>query len=348
MPRNGRDSKQLDVLDMPVRKATLKDVAELCGVSTMTISRFLNNKGFVSNAVSARIRKAVAELGYTPNLVAKSLRDNRTLTLGMVITDSSDLLFSRMTKGVVDAASAEDYSVMITNAQQSGELQRKSITMLLNKRIDGLILGAPYPLPDEQVRELRSHGIPVVILMRTNNQGIDFVNSDNFKGAYDMLCHILGMGIRDIHFINLYHRNPNGEERRVAQRKAMIEHGLPYDEDRMIFSYPSIEAGAEAMRELLARGVRSGAVVCGGDVLAIGAIETCLAAGVRVPEDIRICGFDDSDMLNYLKVPLTTMRQDVCGMALNGVRILLERQRDPGGEQVRMRLPCEMIVRQST
>ena len=102
------------------------------------------------------------------------------------------------------------------------------------------------------------------------------------------------------------------------------------------------------MRSLLKR--RSSppeAVVCGGDVLAIGAIEACLDAGLKVPENIRVCGFDDSDMLDYLKVPLTTMRQDVDAMAWEGVRILLERRENPCGEQVRMILPCEMILRKS-
>ncbi len=330
-----------------MKKATLRDVAERCGVSSMTVSRFLNSTCVVSPAVSAKIRKAVAELDYTPNLIAKSLRDRKTLSIGMVITDSSDLLFSRMTKSVIEAADDAGYSVIMANAQQQRELQRKSITMMLGKRIDGLVLGAPYPLPDAQVREIRSHGIPVVILMRTNDQGIDFVNSDNEAGGYEIVRHILARGWRNIHFLNLYRLNPNGAERGVGNRRALREAGLPYTKGMCSVSYPSIEEGRKATHALLARGVRPEVLVCGGDVLAIGAVEACLEAGLRVPEDIRICGFDDSSMLDYLKVPLTTMRQDVNRMAWEGIRILLSRRENPEGEQVRMLFPAELVQRKS-
>ena len=335
-------------MDKPVRKTTLKDVAKACGVSPMTVSKMLNGKGGVSQETAKRIRKSIRQLKYTPNLVAKSLRVNKTRTIGVVTSDSSELLFPKMIKGIVDAASDEGYSVIIANTNQNHERENEAIRVLLNKRIDGILLAAPFRADADRIDEIRDFGIPVVLLLRSSDLSVDFVSSDNFRGGYDIVSYLIEKGYRDIRFLNLPREHHNGEERRVGHRQAMNEHGLDYDESAMAFARPIIEAGYSAMRELLKKGGSTGTFVCGCDVLAVGAIQASLDAGLRIPDDIRICGYDDIEMLDYLNVPLTTMRQQVYTMGQEGVRLLLKRMENPESGPVQNRLPCELIIRKST
>ncbi|MCC8189057.1 MAG: LacI family transcriptional regulator [Planctomycetes bacterium] len=332
----------------PVRKTTLKDVARLCDVSPMTVSKMLNGKGGVSKETSKRIWKAIRQLNYTPNLVAKSLRVNKTRTFGVVTSDSSELLFPKMIKGIVDAAAAADYSVIIANTNQSQERESDAIRVLLNKRIDGLLLGAPFIVDESRVEEIAGFGIPVVLLMRSTPLPVDFVASDNFRGGYDLLSYMVTHGDPTLFFLALPRDHHNGEERIEGYRQAARDHNVPFSEEAVLRVKPEVSHGYRAMRHLIDRGVRRGAIICGCDVIAVGAIQAALDAGLSVPGDLRICGYDDIEMLDYLNVPLTTMRQKVYEMGQEGIRLLLERMNTPAAPPVQMRLPCDLVVRKSS
>ncbi len=326
----------------------MKDVAESCGVSPMTVSKTLNGKGGVSKETSRRIREAVRRLGYAPNLVAKSLRVRETRTIGVVTSDSSDLLFSKMIKGIVDAAAAADYSVIIANTNQSEEMESKAIRTLLNKRIDGIVLAAPFRVDRRRLAEIAGFGTPAVLLMRSTRLPVDFVASDNYQGGYEALSYLVGGGHRDIRLLSLPRGHENGEERLEGYRRAMFDHGVPYREEDVVFVRPEVGCGYRAMAGLIEGGVRTGTIVCACDIIAVGAIQAALDAGIEVPGAMRFCGYDDIEMLDYLHVPLTTMRQQVYEMGREGVRLLLERMANPDLPPVRKRLPCEMIVRKSS
>lgn len=335
-------------MNQRVKKTTLKDVAKMCDVSPMTVSKMLNGKGGVSKETSKRIWKAIRQLNYTPNLIAKSLRVNKTLTFGVVTSDSSELLFPKMIKGIVDAAANADYSVIIANTNQSQERESESIRVLLNKRIDGILLAAPFRMDLDRVNEIASFGVPTVLLMRSSTLPVDFVSSDNYQGGYDVLSYLVRKGHRDIKLLCLPREHRSGEERREGYRQAMIDHGVPYREEDVVFVRPEVSSGYRAMRELIAGGMETGTIVCGCDIIAVGAIQAALDSGIAVPEAMRFCGYDDIEMLDYLHVPLTTMRQQVYEMGREGVRLLLERMDNPDSPPVQKRLPCEMIVRKSS
>ncbi len=338
-------------MDKPARKTTLKDVARMCNVSPMTVSKMLNGKGGVSKETAKRIWKAIRQLNYTPNLIAKSLRVNKTLTLGVVTSDSSELLFPKMISGIIETATASGYSVVIANSNQSEEREEQSIRVLLNKRIDGIVLAAPFRFDEDRVAEIKNFGIPLVLMMRSTELPVDFVASDNDAGGYQLIEYLARTGGPNhgaYYFINLPREHHNGEERRKAMRTAMADFGITYDSSHASYVEPNFAAGHAAMGKLLASGVRKGTVVCGCDVIAVGAIQAALEAGVRIPEDIRITGYDDIEMLDYLNVPLTTMRQQVYVMGQEGVKILLRRIDEGEGAPMQSRIPCELILRKST
>ncbi len=338
-------------MDKPARKTTLKDVARACDVSPMTVSKMLNGKGGVSKETAKRIWKAIRQLNYTPNMIAKSLRVNKTLTFGVVTSDSSELLFPKMISGIIDAATASDYSVVIANSNQNQAREDQSIKVLLNKRIDGIILAAPFRVDMERVEAIQNFGIPLVLCMRSTELPIDFIASDNHNGGYRLVQHLIDTATpenREFHFVNLPRDHHNGQERLVGMRQALADNHIQYDDNRARYVKPAFEAGTAAMRELIGNGLRRGTVVCGFDVIAVGAIQAALEAGLRVPEDVRVTGYDDIEMLDYLNVPLTTMRQDVYRMGQEGVRMLLRRIEEPNGPLAQIRLDCELVPRRST
>ncbi len=332
------------------RKTTLKDVARHCGVSPMTVSRILNDQGPVAKETADRVRRAVRELEYTPNLVAKSLRVNKTMTFGLVASDGTHLLFSRLIHSAMEAATEAGYSVLIANTNRDPALERSSINLLLDKRIDGLILMAPASVGDDELARLRDRGVPVVVIMRNGGFPVDRIVSDNVNAARELVEYLIRRGARDITLLGLPRDHPNGRERWEGYRRAMRKHGLPCDGDRVFHLMPGVWNGYEFVRDLVAGGRRQGAFVCGCDSIAVGGIKAALDAGLDVPGDMQFCGFDDIDMLDFLNVPLTTMRQRVEEMGRESVKMLVERQK-PGAREaapVRVELPCDLIVRRST
>lgn len=333
---------------MQAKKATMKDVALLCNVSSMAVSKVLSGKGGISKETAERIRAAAKKLNYRPNLIAKSLRMNATRTLGVVISDSSHLLFAKMLKAIGDSADDNGYSIIISNTGQSPEREKKSIRTLMEKRIDGLLLAAPIHVDEESMAEVRDGGIPVALLMRSGGDNFDTVINDNYLGAYQMVDYMAKTGSNRIYMINLPRESQSGRERLRGYKRALKDNGIPFNAKDVCYCQPYIEDGRASMLALLERGVRSGAVFCGCDVVAIGAIRAAIEKGVQIPGDIRIGGYDDIELLDDLRVPLTTMRQPVHDMGVAGIELLLRRIRDPDRAPERIVMPSELIIREST
>ncbi|MCC8191164.1 MAG: LacI family transcriptional regulator [Planctomycetes bacterium] len=330
----------------PVKKATMKDVAKACGVSSMAVSMAMSGKAGISQETRERILKTAKAMRYTPNLIAKSLRVRETRTLGVVTSDSSHLLFAKLLTAIGDAADRHGYSIIIANTGQSVERERTAIRTLITKRIDGLLLAAPMNVDEAAMGEAEDLDIPVAVLMRSGRRVVDTVITDNYRGAYEMVDYLAASGSRRIHMISLNRESRTGRERIRGCRQAWKDHGLTPGE--ILYSRPFIADGYAAMKKLLARNRPMDAVFCGCDVIAIGAMRAILEKGLRIPRDIRLCGFDDIDLLEDLRVPLTTMRQPIHGMGREGVGLLLDRIRDPGRPAQKVVMPGELVIRAST
>ena len=330
------------------KKATLRDIARMCDVSPMAVSMAINHKTGISKKTAEKIWKAIRKLNYTPNMVAKSLRVSSTKTIGVIISDSSHLLFTKLLKSVGDAAEAAGYSIIMASTDQNPERERNAIDVLLNKRIDGLLLAAPILTDDAKILDVINFGIPVVMIMRSSTFDVDCVCTDNFNGAYAITDYLAKTGSRTIHMINLPRASQSGAERLRGYRQALLDNGMKCDLRSVPHVGPQIADGKEAMNKLLDKGVKEGAVFCGCDLIAIGAMEAALSRGLKIPGDLRICGFDDIEMLDHLAVPLTTMRQPIEQMAHISLNLLFDRIRDPSRKTGRVALPSELIIRRST
>lgn len=332
-----------------IKRVTLKDVAKEAGVSTMAVSKVLNDKGGISKETTQRILEVVKRLNYRPDNIAKSLRVQETNTIGVVISDSSQLVFTQVLRGIQDAASKAGHSVIIANSDQNEEKEKKAVDVLLSQRIDGLILAAPLRLRQDELEELRAFTTPTVVLMRSSSgTGIDSVENDNFQGGYDIVNYLISTGSKDIHFISMPKSSQPNQIRLRGYKQAYQDHRLTFDDSRISYAEPFIPDGYRAMENLIDNGLKKGTICCGCDMIAIGAIQAIRDRGFTVPADFRVTGYDDIDLMDYLSVPLTTIRQPKYEIGSEAVRLLMERMQDPGRVSRHIALRSELIIRKST
>ena len=330
------------------KRVTLKDIAAEAGVSMMTVSNVLNGRGSVSRDTSQRVTEIARRLNYRPNQVARSLRVEETRTLGVVVSDSSQLVLAKVIRAIESEAAQAGYSVIVANTDERPQRENAAIELLLNTRIDGLLLAAPLNTDDSQIRTLVHFGVPLVLLMRSSRSvPVNSVVNDNERGGYEIVRHLIQTGRHPIRFLSLPQASQSGQRRIAGYRRAFQEAGLNWGEDAVCHCQPDIAAGYEAMSQWLEAAPCTGAVCCGCDLIAVGAIRAIQDRGLAVPGDLAVSGYDDIDLAEYLCVPLTTMRQPKDELGREGVRMLLEQLRDPGHEPRQIVLPSTLIVRSS-
>lgn len=330
------------------QRVTLKDIAEAAGVSAMSVSKALNNKAGVSEQKRKQILDIAKRMNYTPNMVAKSLRIDETKTIGVVLADSSELVTSKVLRGIQDGASNKGYSVIVCNTDNQRDLEERAIQTLMSKQIDGLILVAPFFYSDDKLKALQQYGIPVVMLMRKNDRvDIDTVINDNYLGGYQTVAHLIEEGCRLFQILGM-ERVEVSTEREHGYEQAFRDYHIPQSAYSIEYVPPFIEAGYKTTKELLFSGAKFDALVCACDMIAIGAMEAVLEQNLRIPEDVRIIGYDGIDFGKYLRVPLSTMAQPLYEIGQSGVEILLNRIQNPQISVRKIVLKCKLLVRTST
>lgn len=331
-----------------MKKATLKDIAREANVSAMTVSKAINNKPGVSEQTRKQIMEIAERLHYSQNLIAQSLRTSKTQTIGVVLSDSDDLVISKVLKGIQDCAESKGYSVIIANTDRQSKRERNAIATMCSKQIDGLLMVAPTLCSDEDIERLRCYDIPFAFLLRKNDmQSIDYVINDNFLGGYQTIVHMLSEGCRKFQFIALL-RSQYLSDRERGYLQALQDNGLGKDDYRIVYAPPEIDAGYNSAREILKTDWKFDALVCGCDTIAVGAMDALLQAGIRIPEDVRLIGYDGIDLGRYLRVPLSTMSQPLYEIGYSGAEILLDRIDNPDMAAKRLVLTSNLIVRDSS
>lgn len=329
-------------------KVTLKDVAREAGVSAMSVSKALNNKPGISDECRAHILEIANRMNYAPNLIAKSLRMDETKTIGVVLSDSSEMVMSKILRGIQDGATAKGYSVIVANTDHKPDRERQAIITLVSKQIDGLILVAPSLCSDQDVRYLQQFGVPFVLLMRKNdNLNVDTVINDNYLGGYETVRHLIQEGCRRFQILAL-EQLQSSVEREKGYFQAFRDFKIPETAFSIRYVKPFIPAGYDAAEQLIQAGTRFDALVCGCDTVAVGAMEALIERKVRIPEDIKLIGYDGIELGKYLRVPLSTMAQPLYEIGSNGIEILIDRIHYPDMAVRKVVLKSELIVRDST
>lgn len=302
---------------------TIKDVARAAEVSVATVSRALNGRQYVADEVRARILQVASELRYSPHHAARALSSRRTHTIGVVLPDLYGEFFSELIRGI-DGVAREHRRHLLVSSYHGAQDAQGAALRAMRGRVDGLLVLSPYADQPGFLTDNLPDGLPVV-LINTHLPHGDYpvLNIDNHGGAVAMMRHLVASGRRRIAFIAGPACNFDAAERLRGYRDALAEL-LPGVAEQVLPGRFDEASGMEAGTALLAAGSRPDAVFAANDTMALGCLFAFNQAGVRVPQDIALAGFDDVPVARFVHPPLTTMRISIAELGANALRRLLQ------------------------
>lgn len=304
---------------------TIRDVAQLAGVSTATVSHVLNNTRAVSDVTKERVLAAMEELAYQPNAVARSLRVNETLTIGLIVPDVEIPFFAWVAHCIENAARDVGYSVILCNSGWELSRELGYLENLEARRIDGLIC-VSVRMTNEHVTPLLKRNVPVVWFEEARDEGVsDAVVIDNVKGAYEATSHLIGLGHRRIGCVLGVAQAMVTLNRVAGYRQALRDAGLPFDEGLLYAGDYEAAGGIRGARQLLELGDPPTAIFAFNDMMALGALQVANERGLAVPGQLALIGFDGIPLTEYLAPPISTVRQPIPEMSRIAISMLLDR-----------------------
>jgi LacI family transcriptional regulator len=328
---------------------TIRDVAKLAGVAPITVSRVVNDSGYVSQETRAKVEAAVEELGYVPNMLGPSLRFQQTMTLAMIITDIANPFWTTVTRGVEDIAQANGYSTILCNTDESEEKQEQYLQMLLRRRIDGILIVPASSSPDP-IRLIQKQGIPVVVLDRIiPDAEVDIVRADSEMGAYQLIEHLISFGHQRITILAGPRSVSTAVDRVDGFCKALRDAGLDTCDPQVLWGDFTQESGYAMAKQAMMTTPKPTAIFAANNFIAIGALRALKELDIRVPEDIAVVAFDDIPLAFTIEPFLTVAAQPAREMGQRAASLLLERikgESDHPCQQII--LPTEMIIRTSS
>ena len=338
-------------------RPTQADVARIAGVSQTAVSYILNGKlqTTISDATRRRVLDVIDEIGYVPDLTARSLRSRRTMTIGAIIPDITNPFFPEFVRGIQDVAQTGSYDVITYNTDGQRMLELNAVDAARRGRVDGLIMST-YQLTPADLAPTVAQAIPMVILGEPDDLPLpaeapfDRVYVPGDDGAHAVTAHLIGRGHRRIATIVGSRNLANGEQRVAGYRRALAEHGIAVDEVLIRWGDWSESSGYARMKELLALpgADRPTAIFAANDLMAVGAILAGKAAGLRIPEDVAIAGYDNVALAHLVMPPLTTLDQHPRQIGNAAARLLLERLTgDFDGASRTHRAAFDLVIRES-
>ncbi len=335
--------------------ATMKEVADFAGVSVATVSRVLNNTGYVSNDLRERVQKAIQELNYQPSALARSLRRQITQTVGLLIPQLNHPFFSALAYAIEQTLFAQGHHTLICSAEESHAKEDAYINMFLSRRVDGVIL-VPTGHSVHSVAHLLEQRVPVVLVDRDlpRLSSIHRVLCNNYQGAYEALRYLHGLGHRRIGFVSTPQHSAAVVERWKGIRQAVTDFNIHTPPNLIVFATEEQESagqfqiGYQIGKKLLAQSPAPTAIFALTDVMAIGVIHAASEMGLRLPEELSVVGFDNIDLAAFSMPELTTVAQPVYEMGTAASEILLRQMHHEAAVPESVVLETHLIIRKST
>lgn len=327
---------------------TIREVAESAGVSYATVSHVINNTRLVSPETRERVLTAMKALNYRPNALARSLRQGKTNTIGLVLPDSANPFFAEISRSIEDEAFKKGYSVFLCNTELDTQRELFYVDVLSKKQVDGIIFVAAGDQADS-LDFLVQRNMPVVMIDRNvPNVEVDAVLTDNQLGGYLATHHLLELGHTQIACIAGPSSITPSAERMIGYRKALEEAGIAYDESLVVRGDYHAQSGMEITHSLLKMNPRPTAIFALNDLMALGALRAAAEAGYSVPNDLAVVGYDDLEIAHFTNPPLTTIAQPKKEIGVQAIHLLVDRMSLKNRAPSRLVLAPELIVRRST
>jgi len=301
---------------------TIRDVAKAAGVSTATVSRVLNNVGPVGETTRRKVRHAARQLRYVPSALGRSLSTRRTDAIGLLLPDLFGEFFSEVLRGSDQTAQQSRYHLVVSSSHNNKQEIHAALAMMRG-RVDGLVIMSPH-IDAHTLKENLPHSLPVVLLnCYIDDDSFDSLNVDNFGGAFAMTQHLLGHSRKRIAIITGIEQNLDAAERLRGYQTALANAGVRYNPALAVPGNFSEAGGYEAVGALLALPARPDAIFASNDSMAIGALSALRDAGMQVPDEIALAGFDDIPIASYLTPSLTSVHVGIHGLGVRAIETVL-------------------------
>lgn len=315
---------------MGKRRISIEDIARRAGVSHTTVSRALRDSPLISPEVREEIKRLAREMNYVPNAIAQSLQNQRTNTIGVVVTSIADPFYAEVVEGIEQVARSAGLSVLLSASHRDVEQEIAAIDNFYRRRVDGILL-ADSRIRQQDMKQLGQIAAPIVLInSQTKEQSKMFhsVEIDDRLGGQMAVEHLISLGHTAIGYLGVGDRSRSNEQRLEGYRMALTKAGLRLIDDWIVISdedftrTSDVDSGQHMLPKLVAAGVTS--ICCYNDMIAIGALLACQELGISVPQELSLVGFDGIALSRYVTPPLTTIRQPMLDIGGNAAQMLLD------------------------
>lgn len=324
--------------------ANIKDVAERSGVTVTTVSRVLNNRGYISDMTRQKVNKAIEELNYQPNEIARSLLKRKSNLIGLIIPNVSHPFFAELTNYIEYYAHKNGYKILLCNAYQDSKKEKEYIDMLKRNQVDGIVMGS-HAL---ETTEYLNLSLPIVAIDRFLSEDIPFIASDNYDGGTLATNILIEKGCRKIaHISGPLKLNTPANQRYKAFQDVANKNNIPYVVTETKLNSFDMEEYEKMIYKLFKENSDIDGIFASSDLIAACIIKVSNVLGKSIPDNLKIVGYDDISMASLIVPPLTTIRQPIKKIAQLAIDIIIDQV---NGKEVNSRniLPVELIERKTT
>lgn len=340
---------------MKFEAVTIKDIAKALGLSTSTVSRALRDSYEISPETKKLVLEYAEKINYHPNPIALSLKERRSRSIGVIVSEIANSFFSQTINGIESIAYNNGYNVIISQSRESFDREQLNLQYLTSRSIDGLIVSVSAETKDfSYFRELHERGMPIVFFDRVVDElQTHKVIVDNYRGAYEATVHLIQNGYRRIATLSNAALLSIAKERLAGYKAALADNGLPARDELIRFCNHGgmiLEEVEQALEALLQLPERPDAILASADKLTTGCLRILRSRGMKVPDDMALVGFSNTDLTELLDPPLTVIRQPAFEMGELAIQLLLEliESKRPVTEFETKVLATELLIREST
>ncbi len=328
------------------KRPTIRDVAHLAGVSHQTVSRVINGSEDVLPETRALVEDVIKKLGYRPNAIARSMAKGSTRSFACISPNLTDYTFSSLIEGAETYLRSKGYFLISATAPDTETFARLVDQLIQSRRTEGLLVINPFA---DDRHKLLPGDVPVVLMgARPRSEGLASVALNDVEGGYMATRHLIELGHTRIALISGPNEEDCTQDRTEGYFRALDEAGLPIDPQLMFAGDWTATSGQQGVINLLQSRLPFTALFAQNDRMAVGAIHQFQKAGLSIPGDISVIGFDDMPLASYFNPPLTTIRQDILAIGRNAARLLLDAKKQPDQPLKQMLFTPDLVVRKST
>jgi LacI family transcriptional regulator len=322
---------------------TMRDVAKRAGVSVATVSRVLNDSGYVNEDTRKTVLAAIEEMNFKPNSVARSLFKKQSKTIGLIVPDIKNPFFPQLARAVEDVTSESDFTVFLCNSDGNIEKEIRYFDMLQQKYVDGVLVVSNTLKPEH----ISHYNFPIIALDRPLDSTLPYVTCDNYEGARKATLHLIDCGCQKIAHISGPQNIMNAHDRLKGYQDVVTEKNM-YDENLIFPADYQIQSAKHAAFQLLTKHPEVDGIFAGNDVMAIGVIKAAEMLGYKVPEQLKVVGFDGIELSEIISPELTTVSQPIYQMGSTAAAMLLDLIEGKPIHHKENKLQVELLVRRST